>query len=257
MTRKHSKHLFLATPEFAEHLARLQRSDLCGAERAQAAGAVYRECYPYVAQQTEAFAAQAATKGVLPEDMEQSAALRLWRYVNRPAEEIRSGITPERYLRNAYTVVHNECKALCAEGSGMAEARLESIAGPFDHLARLQDEDAQVDGVLDAPPTGLARQLACPVPGPDEQVDLARQRAQVAAFAQKVLPPQQFAVLSRHYGFEDDKNLMMSFDQIAQADGVSSVRVQQVHDKGMRLLRAHLDRDEPRCKAFLDILRNA
>jgi len=263
MARKHAKHLMLKTPQFAASFAQLQDNSLHPYMREQAVHRVFETCYPYVAQQAEAFADMVQEAGIPVEDMAQSAALKLWEYVNRPASAIGTE-TPGSYLRSAYKIVRTECMAACNKPSGMTDTegadcppeRLDSVAGPFDHLARLHDESARADDALDVPATGLASQLPCPVPGPDEQVDLARQRDQVFAFAQKCLLPSQLSVISDYYGLEDGKNATMSFGEIAKARGVSAIRIQQIHERAVFRLRAHLDRDRAHVRAFALLLRN-
>lgn len=111
-----SKDAFKDSPAFAANVAQLQSLTTSPYQRQQAAEAVYASCYPYVAQQGEIYAGKAAALGIERGDLEQAAALKLWRFVIRPAGE--KIVSPQVFAREAKKAVRTEMTEICEAGSG-------------------------------------------------------------------------------------------------------------------------------------------
>lgn len=272
---KHPKHLFVNTPAFAASLAQLQDPAAHPYVRQQAAEQVYTGCHAYVVQQGGVFASAAEELGIDRKDLEQTAALKLWEFVNRVSEG--GAVDPKAFVRQAQNVVRTEMRSLCEQGSGdvcvaaitsSQEAtyafnarkpalRLHEVMPTADMRVNAVDEDAQMDGVFDAPAQGAAELMRAPQLLPEDELEARRQRDVVVGYAREKLPARYFDVLSRRFGLEDGRNECETQQHIADAEGITKERVKQIESESINRLRAHLGANGRDMKKLTEImLRN-
>lgn len=254
---KHTPHLHLNTPAFAANLAVLQDRSAHPYRHEEAAREVYAVCHKYVGQQAEAFRERAEAARILFDDMQQTAALKLWEHV-RSTPKSREKLSPPDYLSQARELVRKDMRDACKVGNPDVvvtdrtplelrralvtekicrqvtlvelDARIKreqayqaNAMRPARSLEGLavrveSDRDEIMDGVFDSPVRTAADLFADPLPGPDAQVDRNRQQGLVVDFAHRHLPDRQFRILDARFGLTDPLHQVKTSEQIAAGE---------------------------------------
>lgn len=134
--------------------------------------------------------------------------------------------------------------------------RLDDVQAPVDGRIAPVDEEAMMDGVFDTPTQGAAELMRTPQLLPEDEVGFRQQQKLLLDFVRDKLPARDFAILSKRYGLEDERNQEMSLVEVARSENVTATRVRDIETRAINRLRHHLGRQPELVKGFMAVLRS-